>query len=139
MNCDINGVLPWTKPDAVETLHDAALAGGAAALSGAIENETRRQRFAELELQATFGTAPTAGALVTVYYVGSVDGTNYEDGNASVTSLTTPVAYFSMRAVTTGQRQRQRVSLPPINGQFLIKNTTGKSASAMILRARLYS
>lgn len=78
--------------------------------------------LAEVELVVTFGTAPTTSTGVSVWFLAQPDGSNYEDGGASVTPARTPDVVFPLRAVTTAQRIVQRVWLPPGNFKALARN-----------------
>lgn len=102
-----------------------SLANNSLAVSAAYDNTQGQagdgDSLADLELVATFGTAPTAGA-VSVWFLGAIDDTNYEDGGASLTPARPADAVFYVRAVTTAQRQTQRVTLPPGKLKLLLKN-----------------
>src|SRR5262249_20271332 len=66
----------------------AALASGARVLGATTSpyaNDTNLNFWGDLELAVTFGTAPTANKLLQVYAVSTIDGSNYVDGDASVT------------------------------------------------------
>lgn len=98
----------------------------------------------ELELLVTFGTAPTANTPIYVWFLREIDGTNFEDGSASVTPTRVPDAIFTVRAVTTAQRITQTVyDIPPGNIRTLVRNSgTGQSFAAsgntLILRPKTY-
>lgn len=66
----------------------------------------------DVELVVTFGTAPTAGTGVSVWFLQSSDGTSYEDGSASVTPARAPDLVLPVRAVTTAQRIVRQAVLP---------------------------
>ena len=81
----------------------------------------------------TFGTNPTAGATIELYLLRAADGTNYEDGSASVApNAGSRVGSFPVRAVTTAQRIVVRdVPLPPGLYKALILNyATGQAFAA---------
>lgn len=85
----------------------------------------------DLELVATFGTAPTAGTAVSVWFLLSQDGTNYEDGSSSVTPARSPDCVLPVRAVTTAQRVVRRAWLPWGKITPLLKNDgTGQAFAA---------
>lgn len=87
---------------------------------------------AELELVVTYGTAPTANSSVLVWLLREVDGTNFEDGGASVTPTRVPDAIFTLRAVTTAQRIIVPIDLPPgTTVRPLVRNdATGQAMAA---------
>lgn len=112
-----------------------SLANNSLAISSAFDN-TQGQAgdgytLCDLELVVTYGTAPTANTAVAVWLLGSQDGTNYEDGDASTTPAKLPSVTFPLRAVTTAQRIIRRVWLPFGKFKALLKNDgTGQSMSA---------
>lgn len=88
-----------------------------------------RQMFAHWELYVRFTSAPTAGALVDLYFVPAIDGTNYADGSDSVDApLSCLVGSFDVLAVTTQQR-RPLLALPLPNVLFkpMIINSAGQA------------
>jgi hypothetical protein len=101
-------------------------------------------RGAELELLVTFGVAPTANTAFLVWLLREIDGTNFEDGSASITPTRTPDAIFTVRAVTTAQRMIAVVDLPAGFVRPLIRNAgTGQaiasSGNTLIVRANTES
>lgn len=85
----------------------------------------------DVELLVTYGSAPTASTAVALWFIGSADGTNYEDGDASITPARIPDAIFPLRAVTTAQRIIRRLFLPWGLFKVLIKNDgTGQAMAA---------
>jgi hypothetical protein len=85
----------------------------------------------DLELVATFGTAPTANTGVSVWFLARPDGTNFEDGSASITPARLPDAVIPVRAVTTAQRIVRRILLPWGVFSTLLKNDgTGQALAA---------
>lgn len=113
------------------------------AISAAIDNSTNLDLFDDLELAVTFGSAPTAGTVVEVYLVISIDGgTNYADGSSTVLPASSSyLGGFAVRAVTTAQRIPIRgVPLPPGSFKYLVQNTTNQAfpASGSTLRRNPY-
>lgn len=99
------------------------------AVSAAIDNSSNLDLFDVLELTVTFATAPTAGTLVEVYLLISIDGgTTYSDGSASVEPQSSLfVGGFTVRAVNTIQRLHLRdVPMQPGLFKYLVKNTTNQ-------------
>jgi hypothetical protein len=66
----------------------------------------------DVELVATYGTAPAANTGVSVWFLGTQDGTNYEDGDTGITPGRMPDVVFPLRSVTTAQRIIRRIFLP---------------------------
>ncbi len=82
----------------------------------------------DLELVCTYGTNPTANTACLFWFIGSQDGTNYEDGDASTTPTRMPDAIFPLRVTTSGQRIIRRVPMPAGLFKPLLKNDgTGQS------------
>lgn len=113
------------------------------AISSAIDNTTNQDLFDDLELAVTFATGPTAGTVVEVYLLPSIDdGTVYPDGSSSIL----PQSYlfiggFAVRSVNTAQKMVLRgVALPPGLFKYLIQNTTNQAfpASGSTLRRNSY-
>ena len=113
-----------------------SLANNALAISGAFDNTQTTGAGAgytlcDVELVATYGSAPTANTAVAVWFLGSQDGTNYEDGDASITPARMPDVVFPVRAVTTAQRIIRRAWLPWGLLKALLKNDgTGQAMAA---------
>ncbi len=88
-------------------------------------------RQCEAELLVTFGTNPTANTSFCAWLLKEIDGTNYEDGGASVTPTRVPDLIFTVRAVTTAQRIIAECDLPPGNFHVLIRNDgTGQAIAS---------
>lgn len=103
------------------------------AISSAIDNSSNLDLFDDLELTVTFASAPTAGTVVEVYLLPSLDGgTSYADGSSTVTPQPSTFAGgFTVRAVTTVQRMVLRgIALPPGFFKYLVQNTTNQAFPA---------
>jgi hypothetical protein len=102
------------------------------AISSAQDNSATLALFDDVELNVTFGSAPTAGTVVELYLVTSIDGTNYADGSSSVLPQSSLyVGGFAVRAVTSAQRMHIRgVALPPGLFKYLLQNTTNQAFPA---------
>lgn len=87
-----------------------SLAFGAPAIGSAIDNiqatgSYSGYPFCQLELViAALAAAPMVNNVVSFWFVRSADGTNYEDGSASVVPLREPDALFFPLSVATAQR-----------------------------------
>jgi len=86
----------------------------------------------EVQLNATFSVAPTAGTGFSVWFLRSLDGgSTYEDGDATTTPGKSPDLVLPLRAVTTAQQVTRVVAAPPGSPKVLAKNDgTGQSASS---------
>lgn len=83
----------------------------------------------ELNLAAPAGTL-TAGTAALVWFLATVDGTNYEDGSASVIPARTPDLIIPVRPVSTAQRIARRGVLPPGNWYVVLSHATGQTWGA---------
>lgn len=114
--------------------------GSATTASTAIDNTTALDLYHDLTLTiATQGVARSAGATVSVYLVMALDGTNYDDTNATTAEL---VATFSLDAATTARQiTRRDVPVPPGLFKYFAVNNTGQAfaASGNILEYRAHS
>lgn len=128
-------------------LNALALTSGKAISSALDNSDTVAQPtldlFADLELKVTFASAPTAGTVVELYVLPSIDGgTTYPDGSTSVLPQSSLyVGGFAVRAVTTAQVMVLRgIALPPGSYKYLVQNTTNQAfpATGSTLRHNTY-
>ena len=75
-----------------------------------------------VELVVQFVSAPTAGTGVSVWFLARPDGTNDEDGSASVTPARQQDVVIPVRPVSTAQRINRRAWLPWGNFDLLLRN-----------------
>jgi hypothetical protein len=81
----------------------------------------------ELNLAAPAG-ALTAGTAVWVWFLGTVDGTNYEDGGASVIPARNPDVIIPVRPVSGAQRiEMKNLQAPAGNFFALVSHNTGQT------------
>lgn len=110
------------------------------ALSAAIDNTTALDIYCDLTLTiATQASARTAGAIVSVFLVQALDGTNYDAVHETTAER---VATFTLdAAVTARQLSRRFISPPPGLCGLFVRNGTGQAfpASGNILEIRFYS
>lgn len=116
---------------------------GKAITAVALDNSVDLDLFADVELTVDFVSAPTAGGVVELYLLPSIDGgTVYPDGSATV--LPQSLLYvggFAVRAVTTVQVMVLRgIPLPPGLFYYVIQNTTSQAfpATGSTLRHNTY-
>jgi len=86
--------------------------------------------YAEVQFTGDFSVAPVADTLINVWFLRTIDNTNYEDGSATVIPRRTPDVTFPMRAVTTAQRVIKTATMPPGRFKILVQNGTGQTLSA---------
>lgn len=93
---------------------------------------TAADLYGDIEIVATYGTAPTAGTTIDVYLIPSADGTNYADGGGAVAPAKgLMVGSGELRAVTTAQRMVIRdVPLPPGLFKVVAQNNGGQTLAA---------
>jgi len=136
-------VLKYARGATLETLLNtgATLANNALAVSSAITITDTGYLEADLELVVTFSVAPTASTGISVWFLREVDGTNYEDGGASVTPTRAPDCVIPVAALTTAQRVNAVAMLPPGPFKVLAKNDgTGQTMSTgWTLKVKPYS
>ena len=85
----------------------------------------------ELELAWTNATAPTANNPIYIWLLREIDGTNFEDGSASVTPTRNPDVVVAVRAVTTAQRAIVPIyDIPPGPIKTLVRNLSGTAFAA---------
>ena len=127
---------------AMSTELDALATSTGKAISAAIDNSTNLDLFDDLELAVDFVSAPTAGTVIELYLLPSIDGSVYPDGSASILPQASLfVGGFTVRAVTTAQVMSLRgVALPPGLFKYLVQNTTNQAfpASGSTLRRNPY-
>ena len=109
------------------------LADDANAISSEIDNTSYVYLFNDVELYtSTLGYTPTAGAAVELYLVEALDGTNYEDGDASIDPpAANLVGVFNIRISTAIQRHVMRqIPIPPAKYKYVVINKIGTSMAA---------
>ena len=114
--------------------------GSASAASTAIDNTTNLDLYHDLTLTiAAQAGARSSGATVSVYLVMALDGTNYDDVNATTAEL---VAVFPLDAATTArQATRRDVPVPPGLFKYFVVNNTGQAlaGTSSLLEYRAHS
>lgn len=121
-----------------------SLANNALAISSAYDNTIGAgggdgYTLCDLELVVTFGTNPTANTGVSIWFLASQDGTNYEDGGTSTTPARAPDCVIPVAVSTSAQRIIVRTLLPWGLLKVLAKNDgTGQAfaSSANTLKIR---
>lgn len=110
------------------------------AASSALDNTTALDLYDDLTLTiATQGSARSAGAIVIVYLITALDGTNYDAVNETTAEV---AAVFTLDAATTArQLTRRDVPIPPGLFEYFVRNQTGQAfaSSGNILERRPHS
>lgn len=89
------------------------------------------EAYAELILGAA-GGAYTANTGIDVYFLTSLDGTNYEDGSTSVTPARNPDLTFPLRNSSTATRVKV-LCFPPVCANIkclVVNNGTGQALAS---------
>lgn len=124
----------WSRgtADTILTTELNSLANNTNAIkSTAVAPTSTEYTMVEVELYVTFGSAPTANTAVSIWFLREIDGTNYEDGSASITPTRNPDVVFGVRSTTNPQRMIKTCILPPGNFKPLVRNEgTGQAFSA---------
>lgn len=110
------------------------LNSGANVLGSSVDNSTNLDRYLDLDLSFTCGTAPTANDVIEIYALYAIDGTNFEDGDATPTDPTKhAVAHVAARAVTSEQRQAVlNIPIAPYHFRLLLKSELDQNCTATV-------
>lgn len=113
----------------------ASINAGANNLGSEISNNTNKDRWATFELQFTCASAPTAGTVFELYLIYAIDGTNYEDGDATPTDpIKIRAGVFPARNVTSAQRiVLANIPLSPFKVKCLLKSELDQNATSVTL------
>jgi hypothetical protein len=109
----------------MNSLADAALLAGAAIDFTA--SGVDRKQYLDVEIYlASYDISTKVNPAIYLWVLSRTDGTNYEDGSASVIPARPPDAIFPLRAVSGAQRVFQRMIITtPDLGTILIQNKSG--------------
>ncbi len=90
--------------------------------------------YQELEMElviASMGGTPTAYTGFSVWFLGALDGSTFEDGSGSVEPARGPDKVIPIRAVSTAQRIKVTCQAPRGSNKVLIKNNgTGQALAS---------
>jgi hypothetical protein len=86
------------------------------------DNSTNLNMYADFELNVTFGGNATADTTVDLYLIPAADGTNYDDGSATVQPLNHYVGSFSLRAATAHKVVLRNIVIPPTKFKVIVYN-----------------
>jgi hypothetical protein len=111
-----------------------------------VNNESNKDQYASFELSWRAAATPAVNAIVELYIITAMDGTNYSDGDDTIApSYTSLVGGFNVRLVTTQQRCPAiiNIPIPPFKFKLLVINKTGQSSTNTdnenVLRMRTYN
>ncbi len=105
-----------------------SLADEANCISSEVDNTSNLYLFDDVEwTHASLGYTPAAGSVIELYIVLPLDGTNYEDGDASIDPpAANLVGVFNIRSATAAQRHTIRqIPIPPFKYKYVVINKTG--------------
>lgn len=96
--------------------------------SGVISNDTEKDQLVDLLLSVDFVSAPTADTPISVWFLPKIDGTNYEDGDASNTPNRPPDGIFAVRNTASAMKlSALGLRLPPRDFKILLINGTNQA------------
>src|ERR1700682_538184 len=112
---------------------DNLAAGAGSGLGAQYDNSDVANQFlfGMFQLDVTFGSAPTADTVVSLFLVPATDGTNYNDGGTSVQPQNFAICSFNMRNVNTQQLLSVwDVVIPPTKFKLMAYNGTNQNFPA---------
>ena len=108
-----------------------ALASGASVVSAEYDNghADNRNRFAQIELACRAAVAPSGSPFFYLWFIRSIDGTTFTDGDPSVMPARVADHIINVRTVATQQRVAVPglVELPAGKFKVLLQNNTGQA------------
>lgn len=140
--------LLWTAYDTLQSYLSSELTGvanNANKLGAAIDFTTAgwdRKVYLDIELYLpSTDLSGETNPAINLWMIGTLDGTNFEDGSDTINPAKPPNMIISLRAVNGVQRVVQRFLLTtPNKGKILIENRTGATILAgATLNFRMYS
>lgn len=127
LSTELNSLASSTAAGAISSVGGTSGAFNNVAGGGVFDGYVKGQL--ELAIGAPAGTL-TANTGANVWFLETVDGTNYEDGSASVIPTRAPDVVFPVRAVSTAQRINRQCTLPPGTWFVLVQHNTGQAWAA---------
>lgn len=102
------------------------LAIGASLLSNAIDNATDKYPYIDLDLYIKTASAASGSPYINLFFLYAIDGTNYEDGSASVAPAKAADVVIPIRLTTNQQRiALANIPIGPYLFKVLFTNNTG--------------
>ena len=104
---------------------------GVTAAGTEYDNSTGLDQFGFLEMNVTFGSAPTENASMTIYMVKALDGTNYEQDPSLAVRNGQLVAIWGSYPSTSARRYMSDIfPLPACKVKFVLINESGQAFPA---------
>jgi len=113
----------WTSRGTVLTTELNNLAASARTAKGSeIDNSTNLDQYGKLKILVTFGSAPAAGGYLQIHMVTTLDGSDWEDGDASNDPGThTVVGVIPVKATTSAQKLNSPIfKMEPGKTKFIL-------------------
>ena len=116
-----------------------AIAAGANFLySTPVDNKTNLDNWCDIEVEGQPNAVPTAGTVLEVYLLYSMDsGTTYEDGSGPTTTvdpIKNPIGVMQFRADTTAQRRTiDSIPLAPYKFKILLKSEVDQAVGSVAI------
>ena len=127
--------IAWQSPNnRTSGISSASVSNNAGYVGSGIDNSINKDQYADIEIEWSFAVAPTANKSLLTYLIHSIDGTNYEDGDAS-TQPSSPIvlAVSPPPDTSTHRRMVARVPIPPQAFKALVWNEgTGQTATVTV-------
>lgn len=126
------------KPASIVTLESSggSLSNGSqvAASTATYDNSSNDMFFANFELNGGFGSSPSVGALINLYLVPALDGTNYAEVDTTNHNMP-PACFVGSFVVNKAQTSAQRmdvlgVPLQPLLYKAYLDNQSGQTLSS---------
>jgi len=125
------GVAANSEGTVLTTELNALADDGVSALGTEYDNSTGLDTFGLLELGVDFVSAPTANAVVSIYMLKALDGTNYENAPILATRNADLVASIGMEATTSARIYMSHTfEMPPCKVKFVLINESGQAFPA---------
>ena len=108
------------------------LANDGLAISSAIDNSTNKDLFIDIEVYlASVDLTSSTNPSIRIWLIARTDGTNFEDGGASVEPIRAPDAIIPLRDVNAAQRVFARMAMAtPDQFKILVQNKAGAALAA---------
>ncbi len=129
----------WNAPSSVVTVHSTSLnslgSGAMSAASAAIDNDTNRDMYVDLELVLA-SLSPGAGAHIPIFIAEAIDGTNYPaDAAATMRLQINQILTIFSLGITAATAQRvvsRNVLIPPGKFKLYLDNQAGVALGATL-------
>ena len=116
-----SNVVQWTSSGTYTTVISSGQLSGLTTGTGVVSTASisnNKDQYAHFELQVTATGAFATGDRFDVYFLVAVDGTNFEDGSASITPARAPDLIIPVRAVTNTSQRINMKHTPLPQGTF---------------------